>query len=358
MLDFTSALYLGFRHASSSLPAWESLTAGVPAALAEPPEASAVAQRLASLIGCARARLAPSTLHLFWDAFASLPSRHTSIHVDEAAYPIARWGVERAQARGVPTHTFHHRDPDALLCGLLAAHRGGLTPIVLCDGYCPGCGPSPLPLYAELAGRFGGLLVIDDTQALGILGEGGLPESPFGRGGGGSLRWQGLAAANVLVGASLAKAFGVPVAVMAGDPAAIRRFEENAETRVHCSQPSLAAVAAAHRALALNETIGDAVRTRLAALVGRLRAAFAGVGQPPRGGAFPVQVLDLGHRTQLVHEELLRLGVSAPLHRDLHTARPVISFLITARHRESDIDAAAASLARAVARAGRHQRAA
>ncbi len=31
-MDFTSALYLGLRHASATLPGWEALTLGRPAA--------------------------------------------------------------------------------------------------------------------------------------------------------------------------------------------------------------------------------------------------------------------------------------------------------------------------------------
>ena len=72
MLDFTSALYLGLRHPSASLPPWDALTIGRPAALAEPPDAEAVAAEIASLQGCEAATLLPSTLHLFWDLFRVL----------------------------------------------------------------------------------------------------------------------------------------------------------------------------------------------------------------------------------------------------------------------------------------------
>ena len=348
MLDFTSALYLGFRHASSSLPSWESLTAGVPAALKEPPEAHSTAQRLASLMGCAQATLAPSTLHVFWDLFALLGSEHTSIHVDAAAYPIARWGTERARARGVRVQSFPHRDPDALDAQLRATRRHGRRPIVLADGSCPRCGPLPLPAYSALAARSGGCVVIDDTQALGILGQDRGPRSPFGRGGGGSLRWHGLPATNVVIGASLAKGLGVPVAVLAGEAEVVTRFAEHAETRVHCSQPSIAAVSSASRALALNAAVGDAVRARLAALIRRFNAGLANLGHTSGNVLLPIQVLDVGGGATALHERLGRLGISAVLHRDPHSREPVISFLITARHSHRDIDVAVACLARAM----------
>ena len=113
MLDFTSALYLGFRHAHDALRPWAQLTTGRPAALEPAPEAVALAQDLARLLGCERAVLAPSTLHLFWDLFDVLARDRIAIYTDAGTYPIARYGVERAAAKGVPTSSFLSHDPAA-----------------------------------------------------------------------------------------------------------------------------------------------------------------------------------------------------------------------------------------------------
>src|ERR1700722_10436285 len=99
MLDFTSVLYLGFRHAFRTLRRWAQLTTGRPASLEEAPEAVAVAQDLARLVGCERAVLAPSTLHLYWVLFDVLARDGVAIYADGGTYPIARWGVERAAAK-------------------------------------------------------------------------------------------------------------------------------------------------------------------------------------------------------------------------------------------------------------------
>src|SRR5258708_5808095 len=100
MLDFTSVLYPGFRHAHSTLRPWAQLTTGRPAALEPAPEALALEQDLAQLLGCERAVLAPSTLHLFWDLIDVLTRDHVAIYTDAGTYPTARWGVERAAAKG------------------------------------------------------------------------------------------------------------------------------------------------------------------------------------------------------------------------------------------------------------------
>lgn len=347
MLDFTAALYLGFRHPSSSLAAWASLTSGVPAALAVPADAVRVAAAAGSLLGCARAALAPSTLHLFWDLFAVLAGEDASVHIDAGAYPIGRWGAERLYGRGIPGQTFHHHDPEALYRQLRECSRRRRRPLVLADGYCPGCGPAPISAYSRLAERFGGRLVIDDTQAVGVLGAGPAPDAPLGRGGGGSLRWHGVECGHVVVCASLAKGLGVPLAVLAGDADVVERFERCGETRVHCSQPSAAVLRAAERALALNRTVGDMLRARLAGLVDRLRTRSALAGLPLRGAMFPVQSLDPGPGAARVHQGLLSLGVRTVLHRPVHGGGPVISFVLTARHGERDVDAAVAALVRA-----------
>src|SRR5690349_17762756 len=109
MPDFTSALYLGLRHPIASLAPWPALSSGRPAALGESRDVAELAASFASLAGCEAGVLLPSTLHLFFDLFASLPRRSTYF-VDAGAYPVARWGVERVAARGSAVRTFAHYD--------------------------------------------------------------------------------------------------------------------------------------------------------------------------------------------------------------------------------------------------------
>ena len=103
MLDFTSALYLGFRHPSQSLRPWARLSAGSAGRAGSAVRGRRDGPRPGGPPGVHAATLATSTLHLFWDLFPILGGDgKVAIHVDAAAYPIARWGVERAACRGVP----------------------------------------------------------------------------------------------------------------------------------------------------------------------------------------------------------------------------------------------------------------
>jgi 8-amino-7-oxononanoate synthase len=218
-----------------------------------------------------------------------------------------------------------------------------VRPVVAADGFCPACGrPAPIAAYLENMRLYGGYLVLDDTQALGILGHKPGPQAPYGRGGGGSLRWSHVSGPDVIAGSSLAKGFGVPVAVLAGRRAMVRRFEQASATRTHCSPPSNAVIHAAEHALAVNRVHGDHVRLQLWKLVGRLSRGLTEAGLSVHGGRFPVQTLTPALRldSTKLHEKLLQRGIRTVLHRARDGFRAQITFLITALHRFQDIDKA------------------
>lgn len=353
MLDFTSALYLGFQHPARALRPWARLSAGAPAALTAPSGSAGIARRLAALQGCGAATLAASTLHVFWDLFPILGGEGgVAIHVDAEAYPIARWGAERSGCRGVPVLGFSHYDADDLERSARVAGRRGLRPLVVTDGVCPSCGRvAPLGAYLAVARRLGGRVVVDDTQGLGVLGARPGPAAPYGLGGGGAARWCDVAGPELLVAASLAKGFGVPLAALAGAGEVIERFEARSGTRSHSSPPSVAALRAAERALALNHLGGDRLRSRLARLVHHFRARLADLGLRAHGGLFPVQTLAQPRALDpaVLHQLLLERGVRTVLHRLRPPAGPRLSLLITARHDVAEIDAAVDALAAATA---------
>ncbi len=341
MLDFTTALYLGIRHSSRLLSTWSQLTLGVPAALAEPPGAERVARVLAELQGCERAVLMPSTLHLFWDLFGMLSKLPVNIYLDREAYAIAHWGVERAAARGVVVRRVRHHDPDALLSQIVAQAQSSRRPVVVADGFCPACGePAPILEYLEIVRRFGGLLVLDDTQALGILGEVPARHAPYGLSGGGILRWSGAFGPDILLGTSLAKGLGAPVAALTGSEEFIRRFTGGSDTRVHCSPPSVAVIHAAEHALAVNRVRGNLLRQHLLRRVQQFRDGAGRFGRSFTGGLFPVQTLREidGLDAVLLYQRLARRGVRTVLSQPRSGGNARLSFLITARHSAMDIE--------------------
>jgi 8-amino-7-oxononanoate synthase len=351
MLDFSSSLYLGLHHPSRSLAPWDRLTTGVPAALGEPPEAYLVASALARLQGCERAVLARSTLHAFLDCFAVLGGRDRPVVADAGAYPIAGWAARAAGAR--PVVAFTHHDPGDLRRRLRRL-RG---PLVVCDGLCPGCGGvAPLAGYLALVRRHGGLLLVDDTQALGVLGRRGGP-GPYGVGGGGSPAWAGIGGPGVLVVASLAKGLGVPITAIAGGAAPVGRLADAGPTREHASPPSTADLHAARHALAANRRVGEARRERLSTLVARLRRRLTERGVPTGGGPFPVQPLPAMPPPVAARlaAAMAERGIRVVLQRPRCRPGAAVTLLVTAGHTVGEIDRAAATLAGALGAARRRE---
>jgi 8-amino-7-oxononanoate synthase len=340
MIDFTSVLYLGFRHAHDTLRPWAQLTTGRPAALEPAPEAQRVARDLAELLHCEGALIMPSTLHLYWDLFDVLARDRIAIYADAGTYPIAGWGMERAVAKGVRTTVFQTHDPVALE-DLLHRDRGlELRPVVVTDGLCPANGrPAPLPEYLRLVRERDGYLVIDDTQALGILGKAPGHDIPYGRGGAGTAAFHGIEGPELIMGTSLAKGFGAPLAVIASNARLIAKFEDLSATRVHTSPSSLCAISAAWQALAVNDKRGDGLRSHLAKLVRQFRDAMQQIDLSAQGGLFPVQTLRPipGVDPAQLHGRMLRLGVRAVLRSAQHLHGSALSFLITVMHTRSDI---------------------
>jgi 8-amino-7-oxononanoate synthase len=347
VLDFTSSLYLGLRHASTSLRPWAQLTTGVPAALATPPLAKTVADHLAALVGAECATLSRSTLHAFWDLFLILGKRGAAIYMDADTYPIPRWGIERAACCGVPVRTFRHHDPDDLLRQLIKDSRPGLRPLVVADGFCTGCGRfAPIRDYLAPAEEFGGTVVLDDTQAIGVFGRSPTAVMPYGSGGGGCLRANDLSCASIVLVSSLAKGFGVPMAMIAGSAERIAQFETESKTMINSSPPSFADLHAAENALQLNRKSGDRLRSRLWRLIRRFRHGLLAAGIRPGHSLFPVQSLMLNEGDACrLHRALARLGIQAVLHRPGCKREATISFIITACHSLAAIYRAVAATA-------------
>lgn len=339
MLDFSAALYLGFRHPASSLGAWTALTSGRPAVLAQPPLVHRVAADLSELVGAESSLLSPSTLHAFWDLYTTIGNRETNVLLDASAYPVSRWGVHRAARSGGRILRFAHHDPMQVKELLARGGRGRWA--LVTDGYCPDCGRvAPLGAYVTLLEARGGLLIVDDTQALGVLGRRPGRDSPYGDGGGGSLAFHGLEPGpSVVTVSSLSKGFGVPIAVTSAWPELIGAVARAGVTRVHSSPPSMPHLLAARRAAMRNRRIGDRARRRLANLVDRLRGGLAGLGLRLVDTMFPVQVLPVRDAVtaRALHDRLQTRGVRiVPIQRRCRRGF-ALAVIVTAAHDLSDV---------------------
>jgi 8-amino-7-oxononanoate synthase len=155
----------------------------------------------------------------------------------------------------------------------------------------------------------------------------------------------------------LAKAFGAPIAAIAGCRRWIELIEAKSAARVHLSPPNAAALAAATHALEVNARAGDSLRRRLHERIRQLRAQLAGLGLRTRDDELPVQPVELEERDDPLElrDRLLAAGVRAVVVAPRCAGRRLV-LLVTARHRRQEIDFAARALAQCLRRAPAPQR--
>jgi 8-amino-7-oxononanoate synthase len=335
--NFVGAGYLGLDHG-----AWlrrevarrsdVALTLSAPRALATHVDMAALEQALAALVAQPAALIGPSTLHLLVDVLRELALPRGTALFDARSYPLALSALATAHGLGARTLPFRHRDPGALGRALLRCRPG--PRVVVCDGLVAPGDPTPLRQYARLCEAAGATLVVDDTQGVGLLGVRPHPGLPYGAGGGGTALHVSCRSRSLVVVASLAKAFGVPLAFVAGPRELVGRLAARADFMWTSSPPDLVSVRAALAALEVNATTGDALRQRLSRNVAEFRAGAKTVAR----GSFPVQswYVACGQRAAAAHRALLARGVWSILHCDPPDApgRAALRFVVTAAHSE------------------------
>ncbi len=345
LVDFTSALYLGFRHPSRALPGYHRLTKGLPAVLSTGREERQLGNEVARLQGFRAGLVGSSTLHLYVDLVRRLARAPVSLLMDAYAYPVSRWAAVMVRAMGGQLVTFGHLDAAALERGLRRAHH---RPVVMVDDYCPNCGRQvDLPRVYAAVRAHDGLLVVDTTQGLGVVGPAPTRGQPLGLGGRGVFAQTSTPTTGAVAIASLSKAFGTPLAVISGPPSLLRPMQRSGSF-VHCSPPPRPAVDAGLRALRLAQSEeGDQRRRVLSARVTQLRRGLARMGLPSRGGSFPVLVVELAPSVvRRAHRALLAAGIATlPLAGHLGTDGG-LGFALTARHRSAEVAGLLRELAR------------
>ena len=218
--------------------------------------------------------------------------------MDAGTYAVARWGVERAAAQAFSVRHFPHHDASAARVLVQRDSHSGTRPIVVTDGFCPACGKAaPIAELLQCVERSAGVSWSSMTRRRSACSaKTPTPDAPYGRDGGGSLPWHGVTSPRVIAGSSLAKGFGVPLAVLCGkrarDPAL-----RGARRHARAQQSAVDRDAARRRARPGRQPAGQGDgRADLPVATGRtFPAADCGRSVSRRqGGLFPVQTLSVG----------------------------------------------------------------
>ncbi len=289
-------------------------------------------ERLADFHGLETALLMGSRYLALAGVIPALARAGEVVLVDAGAHPAAADGCRLAEAE---TFAYRHGDVEHLEWGLLQAEgRGSL---IVTEGLFGGGDLAPLEAIVELARRHDARLVVDESHALGAVGDDG----------GGAVAAAGLAdEVDVLVG-SLATALGSYGGYVACDRSLARYLAGAARTFTHSTAPGPPAVAGAMAALGL---LRDEPRRieKLRRNAAALRSALTSEGLPPLPGDAHIVTIDAGPApgSRALVDRILEKGLFVGIDRAGDSATLRLS--VMASHTKSELTEAARTLARTV----------
>lgn len=164
----------------------------------------------------------------------ALRNDYDIILVDEISHYSVFDGIRSTGKRFI---TFHHLDPDDLKVKLRKYVQPGEVPLVISDGVFPITGAiAPLPDYVDILTEYDNALIcIDDSHAVGVIGEKGR----------GTFEYWGLEKGRQrYFTGTFSKAFGGLGGFIPGDYSLMEKIHHNARVPVGASPPSSAAAAA------------------------------------------------------------------------------------------------------------------
>ncbi|HLH64401.1 MAG TPA: hypothetical protein VKV27_01760 [Solirubrobacteraceae bacterium] len=313
---------------------------GARCAFSEPTELHEQARCALSRLLCAgRIELWPSIERLHLEALPALAG-DGALFIDRDAGAALWAGATLARARGALVRPFVWRDLGRLAA--LVAEAGRRPGVVCLSATDPVTGePAALAEIASLAREWDLTVYVDDTAALGVLGERSpFSASPYGIRGNGTLAHAGAGGERTVVAASLERLCGSPLAFLAWSDQAVPDGSLDAPggrgrfTPAARRCPSATAdLALAIEGLRANERRGERLRAELHALSERALG-----GMSPAAGAARLPVLALEPQAAA---ELRRRGICAGSEPD----GPRSMIMITAAHTPEQVDRLAAALA-------------
>lgn len=163
----------------------------------------------------------------------SLSDDYDVVFVDAASHYSVFDGIRSTGKRVI---TFYHLDADDLARNLRGNLKPKQVPLVMSDGVFPVTGAiAPLREYVNVLAPYdGALLCVDDSHAVGVIGEKGQ----------GSLEYWGVQGKNRYLTGTLSKAFGGLGGIIPGNRDLMDKITRNVRIPVGASPPSTAAAAA------------------------------------------------------------------------------------------------------------------
>jgi len=205
-----------------------------------------------------------------------LSDDYDAVFVDERSHYSVFDGIAASKK---PVVRFRHRDVDDLSAKLADNVTAGQRPLVLSDGVFPTTGAiAPLQGYAEALSPYdNALLCVDDSHAIGVIGE-------HGRG---TFEYLGLRGPGLYLVGTLSKAVGGVGGVVPGTAALMEKIGRHSHVPIGASPASVAAAAAAAMGLRILSEHPE-MRKKLWDNVARVRAGLRKLGLDVDASPVPI----------------------------------------------------------------------
>jgi len=262
----------------------------------------------------------------------ALSDDYDVVFVDERSHYSVFDGLAASKK---PIVRFRHKDANDLSVKLADQVKADQIPLVLSDGVFPTTGEiAPLGDYVETLGPYDdALLCVDDSHAIGVIGEEGR----------GTFEYLGLGGPNVYLVGTLSKAVGGVGGIVPGTHGLMEKIKQHSRIPIGASLPSAAAAAAAAtglRILSEHPEMRKQLWSNVACVRGGLRKL--GVDVEPS----PVPIVSIRSTTDLdvkrLQQELYNMGILVACFdaRGYSDAPDVSSVRIAvfSTHTESQID--------------------
>jgi 8-amino-7-oxononanoate synthase len=293
----------------------------------------ALEEELADFLGRPRALLFSTGYMANLGVISALAGRGDQVFEDRLNHASLLDGALLSRAR---LRRYPHGDPE----GLMRMAPGEGARLIATDGVFSMDGDlAPLPALAEIAGRAGAALLVDDAHGIGVLG----------REGRGSLEHFDLDAERVpILMGTLGKALGTFGAFVAGSEALIETLIQRARSYVYTTATPPAVAEATRASLSLLRREGWR-RQRLVELIGRFRLGAEALGLPLIPSFTPIQPIVAGSaRRALAWSRFLEergILVSAIRPPTVPEGSARLRITLSAAHGDSDLERLLTALA-------------
>ena len=238
--------------------------------------------------------------------------------------------VDFSQSFGLPVVTFAHRDPEDLAGKLKANLKPGQKPLVMSDGIFPVPGEiAPVPDYIRILEAYNGLLWLDDSHALGVIGQNGR----------GTYDHFGVKGDRLFFGGTMSKAFGGYGGIIP-TTAALASGIRGGHIMAGATMPPAAAAGAAVKGIELLSAHPE-WRAKLWANGKRLKAGIRQLGFSANDTVVPVVsfALPKAEDMERVHTELMNRGIIIQLSHYVGAGPAgVLRAVVFATHTDEQID--------------------